>query len=230
MKEIENDDLKRELMESSGYKDCFSIDVLNDTGLLHFSAGEFIIEEATQPCNLFYLARGRAKLYATSPNGRISLIDFFSESCFIGEIELIDIKHEPRAVKAIEDCWCLTLPIASYRNKLLNDTVFLSHLCLFLSRKNYRNIVSLTQNQSFPLINRLAAFILFTQYGNIYKEKHTQAAEYMGVSYRHLLYVIAQLTREGILEKNKLGYEIKSYDKLKTLVREMDPDNKFLSL
>ncbi|MGQ7189152.1 nucleoside transporter C-terminal domain-containing protein, partial [Escherichia sp. HC-CC] len=29
---------------------------------------------------------------------------------FIGEIELIDKDHEPRAVQAIEECWCLALP------------------------------------------------------------------------------------------------------------------------
>jgi CRP/FNR family putative post-exponential-phase nitrogen-starvation transcriptional regulator len=50
-----------------------------------------------------------------------------------------------------------------YRPLLLEDATFLRHLCIALSRKNYRNIVSLTQNQSFPLINRLAAFILLTQ-------------------------------------------------------------------
>ena len=62
---------------------------------------------------------------------------------------------------------------------LLNDTLFLRKLCVTLSHKNYRNIVSLTQNQSFPLVNRLAAFILLSQEGDLYHEKHTQAAEYL---------------------------------------------------
>lgn len=186
-------------------------------------AGDFIVREGSQPLYLFYLVRGRAKLYATQPNGRVSLIDFFSAPCFVGEIELVNQEHEPRDVQAIEECWCLALPMKSYRPLLLGDTLFLRNLCVALSQKNYRNIVSLTQNQSFPLVNRLAAFILLTQSGDVYDEKHTQAAEYMGVTYRHLLFVIAQFTREGLLQKQKTGYGIRNRKALVALAEEMEP-------
>lgn len=230
MKEIQNDDLKRQLINESGYKERFSVDVERDTRLFHVGAGDYIVKEGNQPLYLFYLARGRAKLYATLANGRVSLIDFFGAPCFIGEIELVDKRHEPRAVQAIEECWCLTLPMKQFRPQLLNDAVFLRNLCVALSRKNYRNIVSLTQNQSFPLVNRLAAFILLTQHDDVYREKHTQAAEYMGVSYRHLLYVIAQFTRDGLLSKQKSGYALSNKQALNALVLEMDPDRDFTEL
>lgn len=230
MKEIHNEVVKQELILQSGYKERFSVDFLRDTRLFEVAAGEEIVRVGQQPAWLFYLVRGRARLYATSANGRVSLIDFFTAPCFIGEIELVDADHEPRAVQAIEACWCLALPMKQYRPLLLNDATFLRHLCIALSRKNYRNIVSLTQNQSFPLINRLAAFILLTQNCDIYREKHTQAAEYMGVSYRHLLYVIAQFTQEGVLIKQKAGYIIKNKSRLLNLAREMDPGNNFSEL
>lgn len=230
MKEIHNEALKEQLIQESGYKQRFSVDILRDTRLVQMAAGGFIVKEGGQPAYLFYLVRGRAKLYATLPNGKVSLIDFFSAPCFISEIELVDADHEPRAVQAIEECWCLALPIKQYRTVLLNDATFLRHLCVTLSHKNYRNIVSLTQNQSFPLINRLAAFILLTQNCDIYREKHTQAAEYMGVSYRHLLFVIAQLTHDDVLVKQKAGYIIKNKPRLTALAREMDPGNNFTTL
>lgn len=230
MKEIHNEVVKQELILQSGYKERFSVDILRDTRLFEVAAGEEIVKVGQQPAWLFYLVRGRARLYATSANGRVSLIDFFTAPCFIGEIELVDADHEPRAVQATEACWCLALPMKQYRPLLLNDATFLRHLCIALSRKNYRNIVSLTQNQSFPLINRLAAFILLTQNCDIYREKHTQAAEYMGVSYRHLLYVIAQFSQEGVLIKQKAGYIIKNKSRLLNLAREMDPENNFSEL
>lgn len=93
------------------------------------------MQEGQQPSWLFYLTRGRARLYATLANGRVSLIDFFAAPCFIGEIELIDKDHEPRAVQAIEECWCLALPMKHYRPRLLNDTLFLRKLCVTLSHK-----------------------------------------------------------------------------------------------
>lgn len=230
MKEIQNDELKQQLINDSGYREKFSVDVVNDTRLFHVAAGDYIVKEGSQPAHLFYLARGRAKLYATLANGRISLIDFFGAPCFIGEVELVDEHHEPRAVQAIEQCWCLALPMKQFRPRLLNDVIFLRNLCVALSRKNYRNIVSLTQNQSYPLVNRLAAFILLTQHDDVYHEKHTQAAEYMGVSYRHLLFVIAQFVRDSLLLKQKSGYVISNKKALTELALEMDPDHSFTDL
>ena len=136
-------------------------------------------------------------------------------------IKGVEFYSEPRAVQAIEECWCLALPMKHYRPLLLNDTLFLRKLCVTLSHKNYRNIVSLTQNQSFPLVNRLAAFILLSQEGDLYHEKHTQAAEYLGVSYRHLLYVLAQFINDGLLIKSKKGYLIKNRKQLSGLALEM---------
>lgn len=154
MKEIHNNDLKQQLMSESAFKDCFSTDVSADTRLFHFLARDYIVQgRATAVLAVLPDARPR-QLYVTLANGRVSLIDFFAAPCFIGEIELIDKDHEPRAVQAIEECWCLALPMKHYRPLLLNDTLFLRKLCVTLSHKNYRNIVSLTQNQSFPLVNR----------------------------------------------------------------------------
>lgn len=230
MKEVLDTSLKQQLLEATGYSQNFSIDVVGNTKLFHVLAGDFIVKEGHPPSYLFYLAQGRAKLYSTLANGRVSLIDFFTAPCFIGEIELVDMEHEPRAVQAIEACWCLALPIKQFRTPLLNDATFLRNLCVALSKKNYRNIISLTQNQSFPLINRLAAFILLTQHCDVYREKHTSVAEYMGVSYRHLLYVIAQFTQDRVLVKQKAGYIITDKSKLTTLALEMAPDSSFTEL
>lgn len=225
MKEIRNDKWMQQLMEDSGYQQQFSIDVLDYTRLFQVEAGEYIVKEGERPGYLFYLARGRAKLYVTLPNGRVSLIDFFAAPCFIGEMELLNENIEVRAVQAIEKSWCLALAMKQYRTRLLNDIIFLRNLCILLSKKNYRNIITSTQNQSFPLTNRLAAFILLTQNEGVYREKHTQVAEYLGVSYRHLLYVLAQFHQNGLLEKQGRGYRIMDQKLLTEFAREMAPDS-----
>lgn len=135
MKEVLDTSLKQQLLEATGYSQNFSIDVVGNTKLFHVLAGDFIVKEGHPPSYLFYLAQGRAKLYSTLANGRVSLIDFFAAPCFIGEIELVDMDHEPRAVQAIEACWCLALPIKQFRAPLLNDATFLRNLCVALSKK-----------------------------------------------------------------------------------------------
>ena len=224
MKEVKNETKKQQLMDSSGYLQQFSTDMTSHTRLFRIEAGEYIVKEGERPDYLFYRAQGRAKLYVTMPNGRVSLIDFFTSPCFIGEMELLNEEFEVRAVQAIETSWCLALGMKQHRNQLLNDVIFLRSLCILLSVKNYRNIISATQNQSFPLANRLAAFILLTQNEGVYQEKHTQAAEYLGVSYRHLLYVLAQFQRDGLIGKQGGGYLIREPKILAGLAREMAPD------
>lgn len=222
MKEIQNNELKKEFILNSGYKENFSANVAADTKLFHFAPRDLIVKEGSDPAYLYYLVRGRAKLHVTYPNGKVSLVDFFGATCFIGEIELVDTSHQSLSVQAIEDCWCLALPMAKYRPLLLNDVKFLHRLCVMLCHKNHKNIASFTKNQSFALNNRLAAFILFTQHNNLYSEKHTLVADYMGVSYRHLLHVIAAFTRDGLLKKDKAGYVVRNKAGLTRLAREMD--------
>ncbi|WP_420910178.1 helix-turn-helix domain-containing protein [Mammaliicoccus lentus] len=53
----------------------------------------------------------------------------------------------------------------------------------------------------------------------MYDEKHTQVAQYLGVSYRHLLYVIADFVKKGYIEKEKSGYKILNLPKLKALAK-----------
>jgi CRP/FNR family putative post-exponential-phase nitrogen-starvation transcriptional regulator len=49
-------------------------------------------------------------------------------------------------------------------------------------------------------------------------------AEYLGVTYRHLLYVIARFVKQGILEKSKQGYTIKNESALRKIAT-IDKDN-----
>ena len=109
---------------------------------------------------------------------------------------------------ALSTCFCLSVTVSSCRERLLNDVVFLRNLCGFLSRKTLDDVQNYSRNQAYPLKSRLAAFILLTSNHGVYRERHTETAAYLGVSYRHLLYVLAEFVREGILEKSPHGYWI----------------------
>lgn len=217
MKKLRNLALTQQFMEESGYLEQFSFDATTDTQLFFIPANVYIIKEGQTPDYLFYLVKGKAKLYDTLANGKVALIDFFSPPCFIGEMELVDETQTAFSVQAIEDCWCLALPRQKYQQQLLTDALFLKKLCIYFVKKNYRNIKSSTQNQGTPLPQRLAAFILLTQHEGIYCEKHTQTAEYLGVSYRHLLYVIAQFVETGYLKKEQRHYVLQDPEKLRQL-------------
>lgn len=214
-------ELKR-LLKESDYLNCFSFPVEKLVKLIRCEADDFITREGEEPAYLYYLVSGKVKLFLTLPNGKVTLIDFFDAPCFIGEMELLGVNPQSRAVQALIPCTCLALPLEACKAQLLEDARFLRILCTYLGTKNTRNVSSLAETKGYPLANRLAAFLLLASAGGSYKEPHTNAAEYLGVSYRHLLYVLAQFTEQGILEKTINGYKIKDRKALVRLASEMD--------
>lgn len=228
MHEIKNkSDINAEI-QKSGFMNFFSFPADSYVKLLTFLPHEYIIEESLLPSHLFFLTSGRTKLYTTLANGKVALIDFFKAPCFIGEMELAGHTQDICSVQAIEPCSCLALPVTKCREMLLTDPVFLRKICLYLGGKNARNIRSLTKNQAYTLENRLAGFILLSTSTDIYGEKHSHAADYLGVSYRHLLYVLAQFVEKGFLKKENRVYKITNRQALLQLAHIVEPELFFL--
>lgn len=195
-------------------QNIFEVDISPYVTLREFEPDEFMIQEGERPEYLYYLVEGRAKLFLSQENGRISLINFIEAPCFIGEMELLDESRLSQGVKAISLCRCYQIEISRCRELLLQDVKFLRYLCAFLSEKATQNTNNYMRNQSFPLKVRLAEFILKMSVNGYYREPHTEVAEFLGVTYRHLLYVLAQFVEDGILKKTKRGYKVADEEKL----------------
>lgn len=82
MKKLRNLALTQQFMEESGYLEQFSFDATTDTQLFFIPANVYIIKEGQTPDYLFYLVKGKAKLYDTLANGKVALIDFFFTPLF----------------------------------------------------------------------------------------------------------------------------------------------------
>ena len=190
----------------------FEFDIRPFTTIVTFESGEHLLEEGSVPEYLYYLIEGRAKLFLSHENGHISLINFLYAPCFIGEMELLGAQDTANGITAITKCTCYAIDIRACKEHLLNDRTFLRYLCVFLSKKAIGNTYNYSRNQSYPLKVCFADFILTTAQNNLYREKHTEAAEFLGVTYRHLLYILSDFVKQGILEKTKQGYVIKDED------------------
>lgn len=199
----------------------FSFDIEPFIHVYEFEKGEFIFHEQSFPDYLFYMIEGKAKLYITHKNGKISLIDFLTSPTFMGEIELLNAERYSKGIQTVTKSICLAVPIHELREQLLADPIFLKMLCLFLSKKTTSMTAKYTQNQAYPFENRLASFILMSSDQNFYKEKHTEVCEYLGVSYRHLLYVLAQFCEAGYLTKHNRGYNLENIQALDKLALEI---------
>ncbi len=131
----------------------------------------------------------------------------------MGEMELFHDHYHTKGIQAISRTTCFALPYRACREKLLTDATFLRHLARFLSIKSTTMATKYAQS-SFPLENRLAAFILQTAVEGLYKEAHVVVCDYFGVSYRHLLHVISQFCDKGYLQKVGRHYVVIERDGL----------------
>lgn len=197
--------------------DYFSFDIRPHTSIMQFDSEENLLREGESPCFLYYLIDGRAKLFLSQCSGRVSLINFLNAPCFIGEMELLGAQEAANGVTAITPCTCYAIRVNECKDKLLNDTKFLRYLCLFLSQKAIGNTYNYSKNQSYPLEVRLANFILLTSCNRMYRERHTEVSEFLGVTYRHLLYVLADFVKRGYLRKTKYGYYIQDINGLREI-------------
>lgn len=202
------------------FKGYFSFDILPYTAVSEFEQGEYIFHEGDRAEKMYYLFEGLAKLYLTHQNGRISLIHFIEKGSYIGEIEFLGTQPFTNAVQALKRCRCFSIDTKRCNQQILNDKRFLKELCILLSGKTISNLTNYTHSLAYPLENRLAKFILMTEHGRWYTEKHTEVSEYLGVSYRHLLYVLADFCKRRILSKHPSGYRLIDIDELKRLAKQ----------
>lgn len=192
----------------------FSIDISNHISTQRYQAAEVLVKENQELKYLLYLTSGRAKCCITQENGKISIVDLVTAPCFLGDLELVGVQKSASGVIAITDCICQKIDLQDCRELILQDVKFLQFLCQTLGKKAIRNATYISMIQTYPLRNRLITFLLQMQNNGIYTGSLTEAADYLGVSYRHLLYVMAQLVDEGLLKKINGMYQLSNMKRL----------------
>lgn len=216
-------------IKKSNILNIFSSNVSPYFELYFFHKGDAICQEGEKLNKLFFLVKGKAKLFITHSNGKISLIDFLFSPTIIGEMEFLGAQLYSNGIVALTDCICIAISTGNPRSLLTSDAHFLNFLCLFLSKKTLRNTAKFSLNSSYTLKERLANFILLSEDACLYKERHTEVAEYLDVSYRHLLYVLAEFRHNDILKKLPKGYLITNYEALVCLSEDIRREQEPLS-
>jgi CRP/FNR family putative post-exponential-phase nitrogen-starvation transcriptional regulator len=221
---INNPVKKKKYLEKYKIQDLFSTLVDPYLEVHSYKKGEYICRELDTLANLYFLVEGRAKMYQTHRNGKISLVHFYSCGSILGEIELLGVTKTAHSVQAMVDTICIQLPLYNCKEEILNDPKFLREIARHLGFKMLRDTENLIASQAYTLETRLAAFILFSSTNSLYEEKHTEVSQYLGVSYRHLVRVISDFCKRKLLEKEGNVYRIIGLDKLQEIADEISMD------
>lgn len=102
----------------------------------------------------------------------------------------------------------MVVPLA-YAETVLKTRCFYAATQPLSREKMLQRVDHFTTNQTYELSYRLAELLLVAaNHEDVYKEKHTEIAEYLGVSYRHLIYTFKQFRERGFIQKQGTAYHI----------------------
>ena len=211
MEKIYNAQLKELYINKYKLNDIFTDDMSGYMELVSFKKGEYICNENEKMEYLFFLVKGKGKVYVPLT--------------VIGDIEIVNNCDTSSNIQALEDSYCIALHLNIVREKLLKDAKFLRYVCDSLGRKLQSSSNNNSINLLYPLENRLASYILAAKEeiivdnkkAYIFNEKLTELAELLGTSYRHLLRTINALINKGVISKENGYYKILDKKLLKTL-------------
>lgn len=222
MQTIRNEAQLAAALSAPAYREWFGERFQKDAQLAEVQPGEVFIRRGEEAQALYLLLSGRVSIHALLPNGRRRILRTDRAPALLGEMELLERTPLAMSVQALESCRLIRLPFGCCREELLLDPAFLRKLAILLGNKERLGNARLFAAGGCPLQVRLAHFILETREGDRYLVRKVEAADSLGVSYRHLSEVLSAFVREGYLTKDRFAYTIVDEPALLALARQVE--------
>jgi CRP-like cAMP-binding protein len=183
-----------------------------------FPKDDNIYKISSQVTKCYFILSGTAKIYIDHNNGRRSILDFVGTNDWLGELSLFGEEEDIKENRVLQEITCLEFDVNVLRELCKENASVSFYFATYISKKLLSRSYRMSESLNYSLDKRLATFILQYQQCGRYDIPHTDVAEYLNVSYRHVLYVMKQFRELGILWKDKKkGYSIVDINKLKEL-------------
>ncbi len=170
--------------------------------LRRYAPGELLTTPFSPSECLQFIVDGELLLYdMPDEESTVMLQTTYNEVRLLGDVELVNAKFTPFFVEAKTEVYTLAVPLERYRDELLNDPVFLQHLCRSLANKLNGAVVS---HQQLPLRTRVSKALMHAEIGDCVTEIG-HLARTLDVSTRQLIRVLNAFCAEGVLEHRKKG-------------------------
>ncbi|PHG67616.1 hypothetical protein COI59_09725 [Bacillus toyonensis] len=194
----------------------------------HFEKGKFICNIDAEMDRLYFVVKGKVKVYTITPEGKKLILRFINPLAVVGDLELIQKSKTHNVVEACSDVVAISISNTVIRNKLLHDPIFMNFLL-----ENIANTLKISTrftalNLLYPVEVRVASYLLSISTdsnGNMYKEdldatSISSIADFIGVSYRHVIRVLQKLNKEKLIEKKNGVIVIKDFSRMKEVAKD----------
>lgn len=220
MKEVIDSALMEQYLKQFELEHVFPENLRHHLALYQFEPGEALCLQGERPEFLFFLMKGKLKVYTASTEGKTLLINFTTPLEVIGEIECLRNRENLNTVTAVTSVQVIGIPKRKL-HQYEGETSFLQLLLQIVTGKFYRKSISLGSNLLYPVEVRLASYLL-----SVCPEDEDEAREreqvsslkdianLIGTSYRHLNRVLQRFCSEGLVERRRGVILVKDRDGL----------------
>ena len=188
-----------------------------------FSPKEIILEPGYIVDYLYIVLCGDAYVSAPGDDGNEVLHIFCREGDVLGEAEFFLEDYCFSLVKSLNECVCMRINTKACRKQMLADCELLSVLGSNLAYKLSSTARNNACNKIMPLDTRLALRILSVEKDGIYDKNLSYEADWLGVSYRHLMRCLKCFVDENIISRQAKGiYRIENREELLQLKKNVE--------
>lgn len=182
---------------------------------LRYRPGEVIVRDGDEIEGLALTVKGLAKVSRSTPGGKNLILCYYLSDGMMGEIELLTRQRSATTtVTAISDFGCVSVDRASVAEQLRVNIPFWQRLGAVLADKLQRSSENYALSSLCSAQERLCAYICKNAPGGLFCDQLTDVACSVGTSYRHVFRLLADLCREGVLQKSRQGYRVKRPEEL----------------
>ncbi|MCR1138094.1 Crp/Fnr family transcriptional regulator, partial [Clostridium botulinum] len=142
----------------------------------------------------------------------------------IGDLELLKDIPILCNIDAVEDTYLIAIPAAILREKYFDNIKLLHHLVDSLSEKLYGTINNSSYNFVYPLINRLASYLVEQHIDENYiilNSSYLEIAQFLGTTYRHLNRTLKEMESRSIIRCDDKKIHILDIDQLGELSKNI---------
>ena len=166
---------------------------------LAFRAGEQIVTAGDTVDGFYLLLAGRIRVYTLNPEGKLLtlIVCRAGEPTLLGDVEYLTGQTSPNHVEAVEDA--VLLKVFYDRERMERDIALYHFLVRMLLLKMEMSSVESSRRMLYALPQRFAGYLLDMADGDRFTGSYTEAAGYLGCSYRQLMRIVSSFYRDGLL-------------------------------
>lgn len=200
-------------------------EILPYMSLSSYQPGESVCSQGEAADTLYFLVRGKIKIYTTSSEGKTLVLSFKSPLDLVGDIEYVQRCETLNTVEAVTPVQMLAIPYRWLDRFGDQNAAFLKFMLEIITKKFFMKSSSLSFNLMYPAEVRLASYLLSVVDDGSEEAVNSQvklevlkdAAGMIGVSYRHMNRILSQWAEAGLVKREPDGITLRNWAELKEM-------------